>query len=101
MSSHSEFVTGIGWYAPDQWCTLKALAADPGFFEHSYEQWLAKAEETRRTLSVPGRVKIVRVWVDVHELMAWCRERGLPIDGVARARFIQERTARGLYTDEA
>lgn len=43
----------------------------------------------KRTLPdlINAGVKLVKVPVDVTELVSWCRQRGKPIDGDARAEY--------------
>jgi hypothetical protein len=74
---------------------LQAFAADPENLNHDYEAWLAQAERNTSMLKHERGFQVVKIPVQVRELMAWCKERGLPLDGSARARYIVERTQAG------
>ena len=69
---------------------MRALAADPKRCESTYEEWVVMVTKGMRDLAARG-ISTVKVDVDARELLAWCRERQLPIDGAARAQFVAER----------
>ncbi len=89
-------VVGVGWYTPDQYSLLKAFASDPEALCSTFEEWLAKAEETFAELAKEKDIQPKKVSVDVQELLAWCQERGRPCDGKSRAVFLREKVQYGL-----
>ena len=82
-------VIGIAWYSSDQWAELRRVASDPEELETTYEEWQAVIKR-----SVPDFIKagnhVVKVPVDVTELVGWCRRRGKLIDADARAQYVVE-----------
>jgi hypothetical protein len=86
---------GVGWYSPDQWSMLKAFAADSEKLDADYEAWLDQAEKNISVLKQQPHMEVVKIPVQVRELMAWCQERGLHCDAAARAQYLAERTVAG------
>ena len=80
----------IAWYRPEQWQLLCEFSVDPEELEATHAEWLAAAEKAASQLEELG-VLVVKVDVDVEELMSWCREEGLKLDGNARASFAQHK----------
>jgi hypothetical protein len=85
---------GLAWYDAAQWAKLKQVAADTANLDDSYEDWQHNAERTERELTRRG-VQLRRVAIDVDALVAWCRQRGMPINGEARAQYTAELVSRG------
>lgn len=82
-------IVGIGWYSKDQWYKLRAVAADPESLEDTYEEWVEVFNRGTAVLKKSG-INALKVPVDVDELEAWCREKGLPINGEARSQYVTE-----------
>ena len=78
---------GAAWYKRGQWGLLKSVSSDADELEDSYDEWLEYAERSREELEKRG-VKVVKITVDVRDIVAWCRSRGCPVDGRARAAFV-------------
>jgi hypothetical protein len=87
-------VVGIGWYDAVQWAKLKQVAVDPERLDDTHEDWQRTAERTERELARDGGLVIRRVPIDVDALVAWCRERGKPVDGPARSAYAAEMVLR-------
>jgi hypothetical protein len=68
---------------------LKQLAADKDGLDETHEAWQRNAERSERALSRRGLL-IRRVAIDVDALVLWCRARGKPVDGAARAEYTAE-----------
>ena len=85
----AEIVTGIAWYSSDQWADLRRVVSDPDTLEPTYEEWQDVVRRTIPDLLNQG-MKLVKVPVDVTELVKWCRHHGLAIDGDARAQYVVE-----------
>ena len=79
-------LTGIGWYRPEQWQRLREVSVDADKLEETHAEWLEIARKTFSDLQRQG-VSLVKVDMDVEELLTWCHEQRLPVDGKARARF--------------
>ncbi len=80
-------VTGVAWYRPEQWKLLREVSADVEDLEETHSEWMAAANKALRILREEG-ASFVKVDVDVEELLNWCREKGVKIDGAARSEFV-------------
>jgi hypothetical protein len=78
---------GLAWYKPEQWARLREIAADAGDLEETFEEWRAIAEKAMRDFEARF-VFPEKVLVDVEELLVWCRERKLPVNGTARSQYV-------------
>jgi len=84
----------VAWYKPEQWEMLCEISEDSDQLEETYGEWLAHAEKTLKNIIAQG-VFPEKILLDVEELQAWCKERGLPINGESRSHYaawlLQER----------
>lgn len=80
-------ITGIAWYFPNQWKQLRDAVSDPERLEETYEEWLAIAEKAFANMAASG-VPLIKVPVDVQDLVGWCQARNIPIDAKARAEYV-------------
>ena len=93
-SPESVYVVGVAWYTPDQWSLLKAFAADGEKLDSTHEAWLAGAQKVLGDLERRPEIQPRRVYVDVQELIAWCKESKRPFDSSARADFVLRKISR-------
>jgi hypothetical protein len=91
--------TGVAWYRPWQWERLLELAADAESLSTTYGEWLDTAQKKTLDLNRTG-IFPVKVDVDVEELAAWCKQKGLPLDGHARAGFVLDKIRKREYIRE-
>jgi len=77
---------GVAWYGQADWARLRAVAADPGDLEDTYEEWVEVFNRGIRTLASAGIVA-ERIHVGGADLEVWCSAEGRPIDAPARAEF--------------
>jgi len=85
-SSQSPTPAGVAWYKPDQWHKLLAVSVDKDKLEETYDEWKQGAERVVKELRRHG-LYIVKVDVDVEELVAWCQKKKIPVDGEARSTY--------------
>jgi hypothetical protein len=79
-------VVGIAWYRREEWPKLLAASADRDQLEDTYDEWVSGVEETLSRLSAEG-IHAEKVDIDMDKLIAWCREKQVPLDGNARAKY--------------
>ena len=79
-------IVGIAWYRPEQWDYLREVAFDPEALPDTYEEWLALATQQFRDMQAMG-FTVRKVEVDVGDLLKWCMERGVPVNGESRSGF--------------
>ena len=90
----TKLVTGVAWYSRNQWDRLLSVASDRASLEDIYDDWVHMAEKALSDIRQTG-LNLVKVPIDVEELINWCREKGRPVDGAARAEFAQVKLVEG------
>jgi hypothetical protein len=83
-------VVGVAWYRPEQWQRIRDISSDTDYLEDTYEEWLHLAEQKLAELIAAG-LSVEKVDIDSEQLIAWCNERGLDINGEARSSYTVER----------
>ena len=77
---------GVAWFDPAQWQRLRLVVADPSEIEDTFAEWERNAMGAVHTLERQGQ-EVARVHVDLEALVAWCKGRGVPVNGKARAEY--------------
>ena len=88
--AQDNLVVGFAWYRPDQCQRVREISADEDDLHDSFIEWLQSAEERFQELRSSG-LRVEKVDVHSEELILWCNERGLEINGEARSRYVAER----------
>jgi hypothetical protein len=78
---------GVAWYRPEQWERLRAISVDADDLEVDYAEWVANVEDVMRRMPKRG-LRLVKVDVDVEELLKWCQAHHRLVDGGARAEYV-------------
>ncbi len=86
MDMEEQTKIGYAWYRRKQWALLRSAAADSDELEDHYDDWLKFAEPAFQKRKAQG-LNIHKVDIDVEELIRWCQERAVPLNGAARAEF--------------
>ena len=81
---------GVAWYHRDQWQWLREVSTDVEKLENTYEEWLQLANEKIKEMTDIG-MSIGKVHIDIEQLIQWCEENGLEVNGSSRARYTAER----------
>ena len=84
--SQSPTPVGIAWYQPDQWQRLLTVSVDKDKLEETYNEWIKEAERVIKELRRQG-LYIIKVDVNIEELVAWCRKKKIPVNGEARSMY--------------
>ena len=82
----SRVLTGIAFYTREEWHILKQVVSDPDVLDDTYEDWQQGLGNLIETFAKEG-VDFRKVDINVSELVRWCTEQGIPINGKARAQF--------------
>ncbi len=77
---------GIAWYMPDQWQLLLDISADRDDLEATYAEWERDAKKALRQLR-QGGLNVVKVPVEIEELLDWCQSRNVPVNANARSQY--------------
>jgi hypothetical protein len=79
-------VIGVAWYRPEQWETLCNVSVDRDKLEETYAEWLVDAERVVKQLQQRG-LRVIKVDVEISDLMLWCESQRIPLDGEARSNY--------------
>jgi hypothetical protein len=85
---------GIGFYRKDQWPLLLETADDADMMIEKYDKWLTGIERLIENMKTEG-IEPVKVDIDVHELLAYCRQFNFKNNGETRSQFIAELLSNG------
>ncbi len=86
MPENKNVVVGICWWSPEQWDRLKEISIDGEELDNTFAEWQRSVAHGMKTFRRKG-VKVARIRVDLDELIAWCEEQKMPLDGKARAKY--------------
>jgi len=89
-SRNIKVVLGIAWYRREQWLLLKSASVDADEMHDSYDEWVDSAEKAFSCMRKEEK-NVLKVVVDVEELIDWCRKENCPVDSSARARFVNHK----------
>lgn len=84
----------IGYYQREQWPLLLETADDRQAIEDTYDEWTLSVEKSLKHMRAAG-IEPLRVDVDIHELLAWCKAKGRKNTGAVRAEFFAELCRQG------
>ena len=85
-SNPSDMTIGVAWYSREEWGRLLEVSVDRERLEETHGEWLRSARRTLLEMKGQG-VRVKKVDVGVDELVQWCRDRNVPVDGEARAKY--------------
>ena len=89
----SQLRMGVAWYRKEQWELLRKISEDVDELEETYEEWLREATVGLKRMKDLG-MEVEEVDVDVNELVAWCKQRGEPVNGSSRSEFAADKIRR-------
>jgi len=77
----------IAFYAREDWERLLSISIDKNKLENSWEKWY----ENYRKAKIEFLAQVIITYdvrVSLDELIEFCKQRNLKIDGAARSRFV-------------
>lgn len=84
-------LVGVGWYQENQWALLLEHAEDKEELEPTYIEWLENAYETTNKFEASG-VHYQKILIDVEDMIKWCKENEVPLNGESRSNYIAKKT---------
>jgi len=81
------FKIGIAYYARDEWMRLRQLFLKDSTLDESYEDWLTGVAKFTQNAVIKGQ-EIERIWINVDELVKWCKENAYPMNSSSRSEFV-------------
>ena len=85
----SPSVVALPWYARGDYPALLKLFSDSYRLPATYDAWLERAEGIELQFQKAG-FAVSRIWIRPIPYAAWCRERNVSPDQVARLTFVNE-----------
>jgi hypothetical protein len=83
-------IVGIACYRSEDWARLREISEDADDLEESWQEWKTANDRFLRDCLSRGFV-CYEVQVDLDELIAFCRQRRIPVNGDFRAMFAAEK----------
>ena len=90
MKKKPDVLFGIAAYRKEDWQRLREISADKNQLEDTWKSWKHEYIKTKKNMKKRG-MTIVEVFVDIDELINYCKKHGLEINANARARFAADR----------
>ena len=82
---------GIGVYLKEDYQEILNLSEDRDNLDETWEAWKANKKRAVSQLKKQG-LTLIDILVKPRDLVMFCRERGLPINGKSRAEYVQHMT---------
>lgn len=82
-----ELVYGVSWFQPEQWERLLEISEDCDQLGDTYEEWRKNASMAFEELKSEGQ-NVKKVKMDLEQLVYWCNEHNLPINGKSRSQYV-------------
>jgi len=92
----SEVQIGLAWFDREQWKRLTEVVSDRSTLDDTFEDWERGARDAVAQMRAEGH-RVKEVPINVDQLMAWCRLRGVAPDSSSRAEYVADlmRTGKG------
>jgi hypothetical protein len=87
-------VIGIAIYRPEDWRQFREISEDRNDLEATWLEWndgINRFEDTLRK----KHITCYKILVELDELLEYCRQEGVPVNGKSRAAFTAEKLKAG------
>jgi len=91
-------IVGIGWYKKEDWDLLLINSDDRQNMHDNFDDWEKDTNKRFQELLIAG-INVKKIQISVYELIAWCKENKLKINGSSKAKYIAFRTHQ-IYENE-
>jgi len=78
----------LAYYEKKDWEYLLSVISDKEEMPESWDEWYKNYQKAKINLIAYGFF-VREITINIHELMAYCIERKIKINGSARAEFVQ------------
>lgn len=78
----------LAYYSKKDWKRFVKIIDDRESMHDTWHDWNKAFEKTKGDLINQG-LKVLDIVVDLDELIEYCRQRSIKIDGSARSQFVQ------------
>ena len=85
----SSRIFALPWYARGDYPALLKLFSDSNMLPATFDAWLERAELVERQFQKAG-FGVAKIWIRPVPFAAWCKERNVSPDQMARLTFVNE-----------
>lgn len=89
-------ICSIPYYQREQYDLLREAFIDKETFSISYEEMMAITESTHRAMESKG-FKVVKIDVDIEELLEWATSRSVSLNPESRTKFAMEKLKEMIF----
>ena len=80
----------LTYYRKDQYDRYREISVDKEAFSKSYDEMMVSAKSKYKDMENKG-FKVVKIEIDIEELIEWCRHRKVTINPESRTKFSMEK----------
>lgn len=84
-------LVGIGKYIKEDYEEILKISSDRDNLDATWEEWKINQENVKKQIKLSG-FKVIDIIVKPRELVSYCREKGMEINGQSRSNFISYKT---------
>ncbi|WP_143741865.1 dihydroxyacetone kinase subunit DhaK [Thiorhodovibrio frisius] len=97
MKKLQKRICSIPYYRREQYDLLREASIDKETFSISYEEMMAITESTHRDMESKG-FHVVRVYVDIYELLEWATSLSISLNPESRTKFAMEKLKELIFS---
>lgn len=90
MNKSKNRICSIPYYRKDQYDRLREVSIDKETFSISYEEMMIITESKHKEMENKG-FEVVKIDVDIEELIEWCNSRSVTLNPESRTKFTLEK----------
>lgn len=90
MNKSKKRICSIPYYRNDQYDRLREVSIDKETFSISYEEMMIITESKHKEMENKG-FEVVKIDVDIEELIEWCNSRSVTLNPESRTKFTLEK----------
>ena len=90
MNKSQKKICSIPYYRKDQYDRLRKISIDKEIFSISYDEMMTITKSKHKEMEKKG-FKVVKIDVDIEELIEWCNSQNATLNPESRTRFALEK----------
>jgi hypothetical protein len=90
MNKLPKKICALAYYRKDQYDRYREISVDKETFSKSYDETMVTAKSKHKEMENKG-FKVVKIDIDIEELIEWCQHRGITINPESRTTFAMEK----------
>ena len=86
MNKLPKKICALAYYRKDQYDRYREISVDKEALSKSYDEMMVSAKSKYKEMENKG-FKVVKIDIDIEELIEWCRNRKVTINPESRTKF--------------